>query len=323
MDPRAAALQVLQNAEALRSAAPKAEAAAAAPAGDTAGKAADGATAQAAPSPADDAPTPEALRQRGEDLRRGFGKLATEKAALLKSQQENKAAVEAAKRWNEIQAQIKADPAAVLEAHGLTLEQVAEAYLIRTAGKPQPTVEDLQRRLDERDAAERAAADKRQADEAAATAQSKYDGALSIVRSRLEAAADKYPATIARGEFAEVHRALSAYVHRHQIPIEQVTLDTLDVVAAAYEEARQEQLAEEVSGLVSKVPKIAARVAPPRTEMAPSGTNGSGAKGTSSATLAASAISEAPPPAPKKSYTKEELQRAALAVLRGEQPSFA
>src|SRR5436190_888247 len=44
--------------------------------------------------------------------------------------------------WKANQDKIKANPAAVLDVYGLTIEQVAEAYLRTTAGTAEPTAEE-------------------------------------------------------------------------------------------------------------------------------------------------------------------------------------
>lgn len=259
--------------------------------------------------PADEPLSPEALRKRGEDLRRGFGKLAAEKASLLAQRQANATRLEAGRRWEDAQAKVKADPAAVLELHGISLEDVASAYLRRAGAEP-PTAEDRVARLEEEVATRRAAEEKDATDRAETDRQARVAAGVDVVRSHLGAAPDKYPAIVALDHSAQVFEAVGKYAAQHQLAPADINVRLVDLVAAEYEKA----LTEELGGLVSKVPHIAARTTQPR-QPASNGHVQPGAQGTSSTTLANAAVSEAPPPQPRRGFTKEELRAKALALF--------
>ncbi len=317
VDPNAAALALFKKAD--PAADPKAPApSASSPGGSEAGKAAS-APGTAEPAVAE----PDAgLKAQREQLSRGFAKLASQRAEIEAHRQELKHL----QRWADADTKVKADPAAVLELHGLTLEQVAEAYLKRQAGG-QPTVED---RVAQLEAERRAAAEKATKDAEQAQAQSVQEAranGVAAIAGHLQLAADKYPVTLARGEAEHVFDAVMKYGATHGIDFSalppQTTTELVTMVATAYEEARQAQVDEEISSLAPKVPKLAARFAPPKPDgqTAPSGGTHSGAQA-SSVTLVGTP-SEAPPPQqPTGRLSKAELERRALEVFaKAKQPA--
>lgn len=241
-------------------------------------------------------------------LREGYARLARDKAKLLSERKAIDARAAELKAWDDIRAKVKASPAAVLAAHGLTLEQVAEDYLRQEAGATAPTVEDklatLQAKQDARDAAEKAATEQT----AAQQRQSAIEAGVNVVKETVASEAAKYPTIMALGEHKQVFDALGQYAQRHGLGPDDITTDLVKVVAVEVEK----QLAEDLSGLVEKVPHIARRAQAPQTPATGQPTS-PGAKGTSAVTLASAAVSEAPPPQPRKGYTVEELRKLALA----------
>lgn len=254
-----------------------------------------------------------AAPEETERLSAGFAKLARQKASLLEKQKAFDAQGAEYKAFAEAKAKIAADPAAVLELHGLTLEQVAEAYLKRSADQGEPSTDDrlaeLQARIDARDKADEEARTRDNERTRAAA----VDAAINVVKSVVDESVDKFPTIAATGEHGQVWEALSKYVQLHKIPESQVNTDLVRTIAAAVEQ----ELAEEYSGLVSKVPHIAARVTAPRQPTPSAGhTTDSGAQGNSSNSLASSQTSGAPPPQPaNRRYTVEELRKQALAMF--------
>jgi hypothetical protein len=249
-------------------------------------------------------------------LSSGFAKLARDKAAVLERQRAVDARAGELKTWTDLKAKIAADPAAVLELLGAdsqaALELVAEAYLKRNSGRTEPTAEDRLAALEAERTRERADRETQATKDREAAQQRAVDAGKEIVRDVVagEKVAAQFPTINGLGEHEQVFTALSDYVARHKIPSAQVTTDLVLVVAAEVEKA----LIEEVSGLVSKAPHIAARVATPAKQPAPTGhTTVSGAQGTSSTSLASSEVNGAPPPQPGRRYTREELSKMALA----------
>lgn len=314
VDPNAAALAIFANA------AKTATSAAPAPAPDP--KAVAEKPPGTAETAAEEPTTPEALKAKSADLARGFGKLATEKAKVLQREQAAKAVEGNAKRWTDAETKVKADPASVLELHGITLEQVAEAYLRRTGEGSQPTVEDrvAQLEAEKAEATKNAETEKtRQGEEARLAA---VQTGVNIIKAHLEATPEKFPIVCTKGEHDIVFQAVGQYAVKYSIPFDQVDMDMVTAIATAYEEARQQQVDEEISTLAPKVPRIAARLAPARETPGPSGhTTVPGAEARS-VTLASPAASEAPPPRPVGRLTREELDRRALEHFKtGVRPS--
>jgi hypothetical protein len=311
VDPTAAALALFKKdgpAQDPKALAPSASS----PGGNEAGKADETAPGTAEPAAADPA-----LAEQRAQLSRGFAKLASQKAAV-QAQQER---IKAADRWEQGTAKVKESPSYVLELHGISLEQVAEDYLKRTAGAAPASVEDrvAQLEADRKAAAERATKD---AETAQARAQQEArETGVKVIQAHLEAQADKFPVTLAKAEVPHVMDALSGYLAKHQIPYENVTMDMVTAVAMAYEEARQAQVDEEFSALAPKVPKLAARFAPPKPPeaTAPAGETRQGAQA-SSVTLVGNS-GEAPPPQPSGRLSKAELERRALEVFKKASPA--
>lgn len=321
VDVRAEAFKVL-NGEAAQ-ADPKAPSSTGAPGTASTGDSGTSPAPTTASEPAaDPALTPEALKQQQAQLARGFGKLATEKAAVLAREQGAKLVIEDATRWKDLSKRATTDPTVVLELLGsdpaAALELLAEAYITKRDGAKPASTEDRVAQLEAEREAERTAARDQQTKDAekteVETRNASISAAIAAVKDRIEASADKYPVISTKGEHDQVFTAVREYVTKHQIPNDQVTMDLVDTIAAAYEEARQTQLDEEISTLGSKVPRIAARLAPARKEPAPNGDPDAGAQA-SSVTLANSVVSEAPPPQPRRGYTKEELRAKALALF--------
>jgi colicin import membrane protein len=271
--------------------------------------------AQSAPAKADGekpAAAPEAPAEKpNERLSSGFAKLAREKAALHSEREAMKAEKAELAAWKEHQAKIKADPANILDVHGVTLEQLAEAYLARTAGKTEPTADErvaaLEAKLTEREKAEKDAADKAKQDAEAASRTEAVKRGVAVVESNLDAAT--YPTIVALGEHEQVFKALGAYALKHELAQEEITVDLMKTVALEVEKG----LVDEISGVVEKAPHIAARVTAPRKTEPSTRQEPSGAQGTSSMSLASAAVSGAPPPQERTGYTKEELRKMALA----------
>lgn len=282
-----------------------------------AGKAA---TAPGTAEPVAGDPPADALKAQREQLSRGFAKLAGAKAEVQAAQER----IKVAQRWEDGHAKVKADPASVLELHGITLEQVAEAYLKRGAGGV-PSVEDRVAQLEaERVAAAEKAAKAGEAQQTQA-AQEAHANGVAAVQGHLQIAADKYPVTLAKGEAGQVFQAVLRYGSTHNIDFgaltPQATTELVSMVANAYEETRQAQVDEEVSALVTKVPRLAARFVPPKAETptAPAGETRQGAQA-SSVTLVGTG-SEAPPPQPAGRLSKAELERRALEHFQKKQPT--
>lgn len=309
VDPRAAALELFKLAET----APKAPT----DAGTAAPASTDPAASPEAVAPkADEAKPQEPPPQQDERLSRGFAKLANQKAALLAREQNLTKRETDLKTYDDLRAKIASDPAAVLDLLGASspqeaLERVAEAYMARNGTAPAKTAEErvaeLERQQAERD---RLAAD-RETQQQEALRQAAIEQAVGIVTRTLQVpgVAEQFATINALGEHRQVFDTLQAYVEKHKIPKEQVTTDLVKVVAAEVEAA----LVEEYSGLVVKVPHIAARVTPPREQPAPPGQRtADGANGSSSTTLAGSALNGAPPHQPPRRRTPEELRAEAL-----------
>lgn len=285
------------------------------------GVAADGTSAAGTPPAGSDPPlTAEVLRTQQQTLSQGFGKLAQAKAALHEREQ----ALKPLERYRGADEKVRADPAAVLELHGITLEQLAEAVLKRQGIQPDPpTAEErlaaleAERKKATDDAAK--AAETQTAEQQAAAVQTGVD----TVRGHLESMAADFPVVLAKGEANFVFDAIGKYAVKHSIPFQNVTMDMVTAVAKAYEEARQVQVDEEFSALAPKVPRLAARFAPPKPQetpaaTAPSGDQRQGAQA-SSVTLVGTG-SEAPPPKPNGRLSPEELNRRSLEVLKAGRP---
>ena len=324
VDPRAAALAVLAGG--------------AAPAeGKAGGGTAQTASAQTGAAPADAKAPPTAAdgtastaesgspadeqtdiaRQR-ETLRQGYAKLGAAQARHVATAKERDDFKAQLAEWNQRDAAIKADPAAVLDHFGLTLEQVAAAYLARETPDGPPPVEkavaDLQARIEARDKADADAKAKADDDAQARAAREAIDGGLKVVADTLAASPDEFPTITALGQEAEVFQVFSQYVAHHQVPAEQQTINLLRAVAREHEKT----LSEDLAATLGKVPHIATRATAPAKASAPAGNlTASGATGTSSASLASAVVSEAPPPTTNGKRTKEELRALAIAVLQG------
>lgn len=318
VDARAAALAILNKASAPSQAAapaaqapdPKASApSASANGGSEAGKA-ESAPGTAAPAAAEPALPPELAQQR-QQLSRGFAKLATEKAALLQKEQ----SLKGLERFVGFDEKVKADPAVLLDLYGADLlERLAVRHLERSGAPVEITVEDRVAALEAEKKALADAKAKEESDRAARAPQEAREQGVKMVADHLATMADQFPVTVSRGEAHHVFDAVARFALKHNLPFEQVTMDTVTVVAKAYEEARQAQVDEEFSALAPKVPKLAARLAPPKPEtpaQAPSGDQVRGAQA-GSVTLAGRAANEAPPPQPARVQSKEELRELAL-----------
>lgn len=315
VDPNAAAL-ALFNKPAAVVVDPKASAPSASnPGAPEAGKAAT-APGTAEPAAADPPLTAEALRTQQQTLSAGFGKLAAAKAQLHEREQ----ALKPLERWRGVEEKVKADPAAVLELHGITLEQLAEAVLKRQGIQPEaPTAEERLAALEADRKKETEEAAKTKDEQAEEAQQAAIAVGVKTVKDILDATPDAFPVSIAKGEERMVFDTVLGYAMKHNIPFDQVTPQMVRVVAAAYEEARQTQVDEELSALVTKVPKLAARFAPPKlpetpAATAPTGEQRQGAQA-SSVTLVGT-HSEAPPPQkPTGRLSPAELDRRALEVM--------
>lgn len=303
VDPNAAALALFKQAVAPDPKVP------APSAGDSSTPPAVAPGAPATPAAADPPLTTDTLKAQQQTLSRGFGKLATEKAALHEREQRLKGL----ERWAGAEDKVKADPAAVLELHGITLEQVAEAFLKRQGIQAAaPTAEERIAALETERQREREQAAKTQETQTAEARMAAVQTGVDTVKAHLEASADKFPVVLAKGEANHVFDAVGRYAVKHSIPFESVTMEMVTTVAEAYEQARQAQVDEELSTLVTKVPALAARFAPPKpaTATAPSGEQRQGAQA-SSVTLVGS-NSEAPPPQPSGRIPVDELMRRSL-----------
>lgn len=310
VDPRAEALKAFAPAaEAAQD--PKAPAPSVSEAGTPAEAKTEGAPDTAAPVAAEEKPA-----EQEPKLREGYARLARDKAKLLADRRAVDADRAALTSWRETQAKVKASPAAVLEAHGLTLEQVAEDYLKREAGTQAPSTDDRVNDIAARLAAREAAETK--ATETAAEQQrhAAVEAGVNVVKDIVTASASDFPTIAALGEHRQVFDALGQYAQRHGLAPADITTDLVTVVAREVEKA----LNEEMSGLVEKVPHIAQRAQAPAKPAAGQPTR-QGAQGTSAVTLASSAVSEAPPPQPRRGYTTDELRKLALAQFSKDSPA--
>jgi hypothetical protein len=318
VDPNAAALEVFKKAADARAAAagtPAVDPKAPAPSASSSGGAEAG-KAVSAPGTAEpaagDVPTIEALKAQQQQLSRGFAKLAGAKAEI-QAQQER---IKAAQHWEDGHAKVKQSPSAVLELHGITLEDVAADYLKRNGAGSEPTVED---RIAQLEAERKAAADRAAKDAETQQTQAQQEAratGVAAIQGHLQVAADRFPVTLAKGEAEHVFDAVMRYGEKYQLDFSKLTpeatTELVTAVATAYEDARQAQVDEEVSALVTKVPKLAARFAPPKPngQTAPAGGTNQGAQA-SSVTLVGNG-NEAPPPQPVGRLSKAELERRAL-----------
>lgn len=308
VDPRAAALAVLNGGQ--PDATPKAASAPAVAAAE--GTTPSTASPPSSGEPAATAKAPAEGEQQKDRLSAGYARLAREKASLLEQRKALEAEATAYRGWKANADKVKADPASVLELHGLTLEQVAAAYLAREAGQPAPSPEDRIAALEAEKAArlksEEDARKKVEDETKAATIRQARETGLAVVREQLTA--DAFPTVVALGEHEQVFEALGQYVVRHNIPADQITTDLLKLVAAGVEKA----LADDIGGVIEKVPHIAKRAPTPSTTQSATGQpTASGAQGTSATSLASSEVSGAPAPQPGRRYTNAELQKMALA----------
>lgn len=322
VDPRAAALAMFENANTHKEAGafapgPKASAPAGAATGTQPAGHAETGTPPGSSDPSTTPPSGESSEQKpaGEQkdrLSAGYARLARKEAALLEQRKQLETERAEYLAWKAAADKVKADPAAILELHGKTLEEVAAAYLAREAGQPQPSPEERIAAL-EREKADRAKLEddaRKKADDEAKAAQAKqiHAAGVQVVVDVLDATT--FPTIVALGEHEQAFDALKNYVALHKIPRDQVTTDLLKQVAAGVEQA----LADDIGGVIEKVPHIAKRAPTPSTEKPANGQpTASGAQGTGSTSLASAEVSGAPAPQPGRRYTREELRAMAMA----------